>query len=190
MIILLSPSKTLDFSPLNIISNTQPEYLDQTKKLLERYKQLSSKEIEKKMKVSSEIAERTKKMFENQSLPLNLRNAKQAIFTFTGAVYRDLNPTNYSKKDIDFAQKNLRILSGLYGVLKPLDLIQPYRLEMKLVKSFWKNKIIFSKDKIINLASQEYFSAITCTQEVFTPIFKEKKDGEYKIITIYTKFAR
>jgi uncharacterized protein len=183
MIILLSPSKTMRMVPY--VKKSRPEFIKEAKLLAAEYTKYSIEEIQSKMKVSLDIARKTAEMFKNILFEGNLT---PALLAYTGTVYRDVDVNNYSKDDWNFAQQNLRILSGLYGVLKPFDIIQKYRLEMKLVSKFWSGKIIF-EDTVVNLASQEYFSATICKGRVITPVFKENKGG-YKKITIYTKFAR
>jgi uncharacterized protein len=166
--------------------STSPDFIEEAKLLTVEYKRYSTKEIQSKMKVSVDIAKKTKEMFEKISF--ESKKSTPALLAYKGTVYRDVDVKNYSKDDWQFAQDHLRILSGLYGSLRPLDLIENYRLEMKLVSKFWKNKIFFD-ETVINLASQEYFSVTICKGKVITPVFKENKNG-YKIITIYTKFAR
>ncbi|MCL4147961.1 UNVERIFIED_CONTAM: hypothetical protein GTU68_031395 [Idotea baltica] len=163
------------------------------------------------MSLSEKLSELNYNRYKSFSLPFNKKNSKQAILAFTGDVYTDIDTDNYREKDFEYAQNHLRIISGLYGLLRPLDLIQPYRLEMKTklkigsnkdLYSFWGNKLTkqVSKDLekqndkiIINLASNEYFSAINPKEvdsNLITPIFKEKKGSDYKIIAIYAKRAR
>ena len=199
MLILLSPAKTLDESKPVYKKYTQPQLLDSAKQLVEKFKSYSAPELQKKMHVSKAIAELTKAPFEKFTVPHTLENAKQALFSFKGAVYRDIDINNYTPEDLAFAQQHLRILSGLYGVLRPLDLMQPYRLEMKIVTPYWIEKVheMINKESdevIINLASQEYVAVLGKLNElekkIITTIFKERKNGEYKIVTIYTKFAR
>ena len=157
------------------------------------------------------IATLNAQRYQNFAQPFTLQNAKQALFSFTGDVYTDIDSEHYSAEDLTFAQAHLRIISGLYGLLCPLDLIQPYRLEMKTklatpygknLYQFWGNKIAELLDQhlseqddqiIINLASQEYFSSIppsTLSATVITPIFKEHKSGTYKVVGLFAKRAR
>jgi cytoplasmic iron level regulating protein YaaA (DUF328/UPF0246 family) len=152
------------------------------------------------MKVSEKIAELNKKRFNSFSFPLTKNNSKQALLMFKGDVYKDIDVENYNKENFKFAQKTVRILSGLYGVLKPLDLIQPYRLEMHLKVKYWKDKVtkyfldeLRTDEVIVNLASEEYFSALDIKEiknRVVKVSFKERKDDQYKIVAIYAKRAR
>ena len=168
MIILLSPSKTLDLSRDNILEEfTTPELLENTKELVNEFKQYSVNDLSKMMKISDKIAQVNYERFQNFKFPFNLDNSKQALLSFKGDVYKNIDVNNYSKNDISFAQQNIIILSGLYGILKPLDLIQPYRLEMHLKTKYWKEKIttyfienLKDNEVIINLASKEYSNAI------------------------------
>lgn len=201
MIILLSPSKTLDLSRDNILEEfTTPKLLENTKELVNEFKQYSVNDLSKMMKISDKIAQVNYERFQNFKFPFNLDNSKQALLSFKGDVYKNIDVANYSKNDISFAQQNIIILSGLYGILKPLDLIQPYRLEMHLKTKYWKEKIttyfienLKNNEVIINLASKEYSNAIDINKipnKVINCVFKEFKDEKYKIIAIYAKIAR
>ncbi len=201
MIILLSPSKTLDLSRDNILEEfTTPKLLENTKELVNEFKQYSVNDLSKMMKISDKIAQVNYERFQNFKFPFNLDNSKQALLSFKGDVYKNIDVANYSKNDISFAQQNIIILSGLYGILKPLDLIQPYRLEMHLKTKYWKEKIttyfienLKDNEVIINLASKEYSNAIDMNKipnKVINCVFKEFKDEKYKIIAIYAKIAR
>jgi cytoplasmic iron level regulating protein YaaA (DUF328/UPF0246 family) len=194
MLIFLSPAKTLDFTtPATTDKFTVPKFLDQTEKLITKYKKFSSPELSAKMKVSEKIADLNHKRFQLLTTNLTPKNAKQALFAYKGDVYRDIEVEKYTEKQLDFAQKYLRIISGLYGLVKPLDLIQPYRLEMHLETNFWQETLTKNltqeKDPILlSLASEEYFKAIKKTpgKKIITVYFKEKT----KIIPIYSKIAR
>lgn len=212
MLIVISPSKTQDFSnetSLNI--KTQPAFLSESVQLVENLKKKSENQIAKLMKVSHSIASLNYERYKEFEIPFTIENARQAILAFKGDVYTDIEVDDYNKKELEFAQKHLRILSGLYGLLKPLDLIQPYRLEMKIklknrrgkdLYQFWGSKITDlindaikeSEDQsLINLASREYFKVIKEKKlqgKVITPVFKDYKNGEYKIIALYAKRAR
>ena len=159
------------------------------------------------MGVSDKIAQLNHDRFENFSAKLTLKNAKQALFAYEGDVYKEIPVQRYDAKDLDFAQKHVRILSGLYGILKPLDLIQPYRLEMSIklknpkgddLYTFWGDKLTkalnVEKDPIlINLASKEYSDAIQLDNfkgRVITPVFKDKRNGELKVFGMLAKRAR
>src|SRR5690606_26757626 len=171
----------------------------------------SAKKLTELMTVSENIAALNHERFRNFTTPFTPENAKQALLAFKGDVYTDIEVENYSTKEFDFAQDHLRILSGLYGLLKPLDLIQPYRLEMKIklknsrgkdLYEFWGERITkainadLEKNKesvLINLASNEYYKVINPKKikgEIITPVFKDHKDGQYKIIAFYAKRAR
>ena len=216
MLILISPAKTLDFeTPSNISLFTQPDFLEKTSQLVHQLRQLSATEISALLKISPKLGELNTQRYQTWQQPFDQSNAKQALFAFKGDVYQGLDVASFNKEDIHFAQEHLRILSGLYGLLRPLDLIQPYRLEMgtkfNQVKvpnlpanlyEFWGNQLtqvinvqLEKQDSkiIINLASNEYFKAINIKSlqaEIITPIFKDWKNGKYKIISFYAKKAR
>ncbi len=212
MIHILSPAKTLDYK--NSIQTrvfTQPDLLNESKLLMNELQKLNPKDLEKLMSINTELALLTFERNLSWHFPFNTDNAKQAIAVFKGQVFIGLEAKTLSEKDLLFAQNHLRILSGLYGVLRPLDLIQPYRLEMgteltnikgKNLYQFWgirlteiiNAEIAKQKNKVlINLASNEYFKAINPKQikgKIITPVFKESKGNEYKQVTIYAKTAR
>lgn len=213
MITLLSPSKTLNFNTQSITPDfTQCDFLESAAELVQHAKKLSSKDLQDLMKISTKIADLNKERFDRWSLPFNSDNAKQAILAFDGGVYAGLDANNsLSQTDLNFAQNHLRILSGLYGLLKPLDLIQPYRLEMGIslknskgdnLYSFWKKRITDSLNQtlknhqhslIINCASNEYFHAIDSEKvkgQIINVTFKEKRDGQLKFISFNAKKAR
>ncbi len=210
MIILISPAKSLDFSTkFNCETYSIPEFLPESKKLALELKKFSCSDLEKLFHVSKNLAELNFKRFQNFSNKADLKNSRQALLAFDGDVYAGINKINFGKKDFDFAQKHLRILSGLYGLLKPLDLIQAYRLEMgtdfkkfdfiaKNLYEFWGDKItqsinLSSEKTVISLASEEYFSAINLKKikaAVVNIIFKEQKAGKLKIVGINAKKAR
>ncbi|MGC9421743.1 peroxide stress protein YaaA [Vibrio sp.] len=212
MLIVVSPAKTLDYeSPLPSQSYTQPELIEYSQALIDVCRQLTPEDIARLMKVSDKIAGLNVARFAQWSEHFSFENARQAIFAFKGDVYTGLAADSLSDEGLAFAQQHLRILSGLYGVLKPLDLMQPYRLEMgtKLdnprgsnLYQFW-GEIITDKlneaiqaqgdHVLINLASNEYFKAVKVNQldaQVITPIFKDHKNGQYKVISFYAKKAR
>ena len=210
MLIIVSPAKKLDFeAPAPITDYTTPDFLDTSKKLIKDLKKLDASEISKLMKISPALGELNFSRFQSFKTPLSLNNAKQAAFAFKGDTYKGLDIESFTPKEINYSQEHFRILSGLYGLLRPLDLILPYRLEMgtkfstgtsKNLYSLWKetltNKINtdLKKEKIlINLASKEYFQALDFSKingDIITPIFKEKKNGVYKIISFNAKRAR
>ncbi|MCJ8324851.1 MAG: peroxide stress protein YaaA [Rhizobiales bacterium] len=208
MQIVISPAKTLDFDskPTTNIY-TDSIFLDQSSLLIDRLAKYSVARIAKLMSLSKNLATLNAERYKSWQLPFNPDNAKQAILAFKGDVYLGLVAETMSQADLDFAQQNLRILSGLYGVLKPLDLIQPYRLEMGTslkyqrannLYQFWGDKITNSlneegQDTLINLASNEYFKAIKpkkLNANIITPIFKDCKAGNYKVISFFAKKAR
>lgn len=210
MIILLSPAKTLDFeSELVNESASQPLFLDQAEYLVNKLKKFSGKKLEDLFDVNSEIAELNRQRFAQWHRPFHAGNARQAVLAFTGEVYRGLNPTNFNDPDFEFAEKHLYILSGLYGILRPLDLIQPYRLEMgtswaitpktKNLYEYWSETVtqVINKSRtegpVMNLASNEYFKVVdqkSIDREVYTCNFKDLKNGEYKALMTYVKHAR
>lgn len=213
MIHLLSPAKSLDFeSELSLKSSTIPILLQQSQKLIQPLRKKSSKDLQKLMSISENLAELNHERFQNwKGLNEHSDRSRQAIFAFTGDVYQGLEAPTLSKTDVEYAQSHLRILSGLYGVLKPLDIIEPYRLEMgtslsigknKSLYEFWGDKIskelneaLKNHDKkiVINLASNEYFKSIDKKKldaEVVSPQFKDAKNGQYKVIAFYAKKAR
>ncbi len=212
MLIIISPAKTLDYeTPAKTKMSTQPGYLDDSEELISRLRQLSSLDISELMKVSIKIADLNFDRYETWSKEFNEENAKQAVLAFKGDVYTGLDAESFNSKDFSFAQKHLRILSGLYGLLRPLDLMQPYRLEMgtrlttergKNLYEFWGATITqglsvqlkkIESEYLINLASNEYFKAAKPKElnaQIITPAFKDYKDGKYKMIGIYAKKAR
>jgi cytoplasmic iron level regulating protein YaaA (DUF328/UPF0246 family) len=212
MLIVISPAKTLDYeTPSRTKTFTLPDYLDDSAELIHRMREFSALDIAELMKVSSKIAELNFDRFEAWNKNFSEKNAKQAVLAFKGDVYTGLDAESFSARDFKFAQSHLRILSGLYGLLRPLDLMQPYRLEMgtklsnergKNLYEFWGNTLTdglnaqlkkIKSEHLINLASNEYFKAVKPKQingEVITPAFKEYKNGDYKMIGFYAKKAR
>jgi cytoplasmic iron level regulating protein YaaA (DUF328/UPF0246 family) len=212
MISVLSPAKTLDFeSKPKTKKFTEPEFLPQAECIAKQMRKMKPAALRKLMGISEKLAEQNAERYQEWSLPFTPQNAKAALLAFKGDVYLGLEVENYSAGDFTFAQKRLRILSGLYGVLRPLDLIQAYRLEMgtsvKIGKSkdlyaYWDTKITEALNRdlaetkskaLVNLASNEYFKSIKTKQlnaEVITPVFKDYKNGKYKIISFFAKKAR
>ena len=207
MLAIISPSKTQDFSQCNIDSFTQTRQIDSSDELIGILKNKSKSQISKLMSLSEKLSELNFDRFQKFKLPFTLNNAKQAILAFKGDVYNGINAPELSSEDLEFAQGKVRMLSGLYGVVRPLDLIQPYRLEMgtKLSNAkggdlydYWGSEIssVLNDDEpdlIINLASNEYFKAIdkkTLNANILDIVFKEKKGDSYKVIGIYAKRAR
>jgi hypothetical protein len=211
MLMVISPAKTLDFDSAPVTDvYSQPRFLDGSKQLIDRLKQLSAADIASLMKLSDKLAGLNVARYESWQTPFDLTNAKQAVLAFKGDVYTGLDAETMDQAGFDYAQSHLRILSGLYGVLKPLDLIQPYRLEMgtkldneagKDLYKFWGSKLresleqepALEDDILINLASNEYFKVVEAKNlkaRVITPVFKDWKNGQYKMISFYAKKAR
>jgi len=213
MLLVISPAKSLDFSQAKIPEPiSQPLFLDEAELLLNELRKYKPENLSAMMGISAKLAELNYERFIKWHRPFNNENAKAAIFAFKGDVYKGLDVKTLSLDEIRFANQNLRILSGLYGVLAPLDIIQEYRLEMgtklsnpsgKNLYEFWGTKITTKindaiKDSIgekvlINLASNEYFKSIQkkhLNYEIITPVFKDSKNGQYKIISFFAKKAR
>ena len=210
MKILLSPAKSLDYkSKLPTLKTTEACFLNEAENLNSVLKGMSPKDLSELMSISSSIAELNFQRNVSWSLPFSSKNARQSIYAFSGDVYRGLDAYSIEDNKIDFMQYSVRIISGLYGLLKPLDLIQPYRLEMgtklpidnnKNLYEYWRNKItnqlnneLDSDEPVLNLASNEYFKAIdskVINSHIYSANFKQLKDGEYKTIAIFSKRAR
>ena len=216
MLILLSPSKRLDYeSTLPAVAPTQPALLAETKELVAALKQCSRADVQKLMGLSDNLAQLNYERYQHFSFPLTAENARPALFAFKGDVYDHMDVADYAGPELAFAQQHVRILSGLYGVLRPLDLMQPYRLEMGTkfknarganLYQFWQGKITqrlndelaaqgddVGDDVIVNLASTEYFSAVQPKQlngKLLTVDFKQRKGGKLKTIGLMAKRAR
>lgn len=212
MLVVISPAKTLDFeTPAITNTATKPLMLKDSAELVDIMRGYAPDDIVNLMGVSQKIGQLNSERFMNWHTPFTKKNAKQALLAFKGDVYTGLNAESFSEDDFAFAQSHLRILSGLYGVLRPLDLIQAYRLEMgtklengrgKNLYEFWgsqpsvalKKQLAGMKSKVlINLASNEYFNVVDkklLDTEIITPVFKDYKNGKYKIISFYAKKAR
>ena len=210
MKIIISPAKSLDFDtkvPTSL--HTQPRFLEQSEKLNKKLKTLSKNKLSDLMSISKDLSELNYDRNQNWATPFTPENAKQAIYAFTGAVFQGIDVNSLSEEKLPLLQDRLRILSGLYGLLKPLDLIQPYRLEMgtKLkvgrkenLYKFWDDTLAKSlndeledDELLINLASAEYFKALpkkVLKVPMITPVFKDFKNGQYKTIMTYAKIAR
>ncbi|MGL4725001.1 MAG: peroxide stress protein YaaA [Scandinavium sp.] len=212
MLILISPAKTLDYqSELATTRYTHPELLDHSQQLITVARKLSAPQIGKLMSISDKLADLNATRFHDWHPDFTPQNARPAILAFKGDVYTGLQAEEFSEADFDFAQQHLRMLSGLYGVLRPLDLMQPYRLEMgirlenakgKDLYQFW-GEIITNKlndalkaqgdDIVINLASDEYFKAVKPKKlqgKIIKPVFLDEKNGKFKVISFYAKKAR
>ncbi len=212
MLIVISPAKTLDYkTPAHSSTFSQPDLLDHAQELIDQLRDLAPADIARLMSVSDNIASLNAARFEAWQQPFTVDNAKQAVLAFKGDVYTGLDAQTLSEQQLAFAQDHLRILSGLYGLLRPLDLMQAYRLEMgsrfanhrgKDLYAFWGNIITDKLNEelvkqnsqtLINLASNEYFKSVNkkkLNAEIITPVFKDKKNGQYKIISFYAKKAR
>ncbi len=212
MLIVISPAKTLDFeNPPLIQDYTQPDFLDDSAQLIDALRKLEPDQIGALMSISPKLALLNSNRYFAWHRPFTPDNAKQALLAFKGDVYTGLDADTLSASNLAFAQQHLRILSGLYGVLRPLDLMQPYRLEMGTafrnprgnnLYEFWGDRITQmlnatlaqgSDATLINLASQEYFNAVRPDKlkaRILTPVFKDQKNGVYKIISFFAKKAR
>ena len=212
MLTVISPAKTLDYeTPPTTRKTTQPEFLERSADLVKDARGLDPAGIRELMGVSEAIANLNHQRFMDWSVPFDKDNAKQAVLAFKGDVYTGLEAETLNASQLGYAQKHLRILSGLYGVLRPLDLMQPYRLEMGLrfqnsggknLYEFWGDDIAASLNKqlkktgspiLLNLASNEYFKAVKATTleaDVVTPVFKDLKNGKYRVISFFAKKAR
>lgn len=212
MIIVISPAKTLDFeTPPITHEHTQPGFLDDSAELINELRKLEPDQVGKLMSISPKLALLNSNRYFTWKRPFTLKNAKQAVLAFKGDVYMGLDADTLTAAELAFAQDHLRILSGLYGVLRPLDLIQAYRLEMGTqfknprgnnLYEFWGDKITQAlnqeltkqkSDILVNLASIEYFQSIqpsTLNARIITPVFKDQKNGVYKIISFFAKKAR
>lgn len=212
MLLFLSPAKSLDFeTPPQVTTCTQPAWLDRSAILIRQLRALSPADIANLMDLSDPLALLNFNRYADWSLPFTPQNAKQAVLAFDGDVYDGLAAKTLSAADLDFAQQHVRILSGLYGMLKPLDLIQPYRLEMgtkfkneagKDLYAFWGETLLdainaelaaMPRAVAVNLASEEYFKAAIGRKfqgQLIQPVFEDWKGGKFKIISFYAKRAR
>ena len=214
MLIVLSPAKTLDFSPPPPgLPPTTPELLDESRLLVERLREFSPAELANLMGISDALAVLNVGRYAAWATPFTPDNAKPAVLAFAGDVYEGLDASSLSPADLDFAQKHVRILSGLYGVLRPLDLMQAYRLEMgtrltnvrgKDLYAFWADRIARTLNAalaaspgrdatLVNLASEEYFKAIdkrALAASIVQLVFEDWKAGKYKVISFHAKRAR
>ncbi len=212
MLLILSPAKTLDFtSSLPVTTFSLPDFLDQSQQLIEQLRDLSPSALASLMGISDSLATLNADRYAAWSLPFSPENARQAVFAFNGDVYEGLQAASLSPSALQFAQGHLRILSGLYGVLRPLDLIQPYRLEMgtalanhrgKDLYAFWGERLVTAlnaavteihADTLVNLASSEYFKAARLKKlavPVVQPVFEDWSNGRFKVVSFYAKRAR
>jgi len=212
MLMVISPAKTLDYDTAPVTKrHTLPRYLDHSRELIEVLREKSPQDIAVLMSLSDKLASLNVARYGSWSDTFTAENSKQALLAFKGDVYTGLNAEDFSEEDFDFAQQHLRMLSGLYGILRPLDLMQPYRLEMgtklanprgKDLYSFWGEHITewLNQDLaeqgdgvLLNLASQEYFGAVkpkALAGRLIETVFRDQKNGQYKIISFYAKKAR
>ncbi|PHM39943.1 peroxide stress protein YaaA [Xenorhabdus mauleonii] len=212
MLITISPAKTLDYaSPLATEKYSQPELLDNSQQLIEVCRALTPAQIGSLMSISDKLAGLNAARFSEWQPNFTPENARQAVLAFKGDVYTGMQAETFSADDFDFAQTHLRILSGLYGVLRPLDLMQPYRLEMgiklensrgKDLYAFWGDRITENLNKaleqqgddvLVNLASDEYFKSVNSKKlaaNIIKPVFLDEKNGKFKVISFYAKKAR
>jgi len=212
MLLVISPAKTLDYeSPVRVRKTTQPDFLEDSARLIDNLRQLTPVEVSALMRISPALGALNHERFAAWHTPFDKGNARQALFAFKGDVYLGLDAAALTPEDVAFAQEHLRILSGLYGVLRPLDLIQPYRLEMgTALKSagsaslydFWGERVTsalnaqLQKQRVpllVNLASIEYYKVVREKQlqaRVISPVFKDYSNGQYKIVSFFAKKAR
>ena len=211
MILLLSPAKTLDFAQQDYPRFTQPRFREEQQTLIDRLRKFDRPGLKKLMKISDKLAALNEERYAAYEQPFSPENAKPAILAFRGDVYTGLNVDDFSKDDLLFAQEHVRILSGLYGLLRPLDLMQPYRLEMGTkmnterganLYEFWGDKLTAAlrsdlaeqeKPVVINLASKEYYGSLqpdALGADVYEIDFRENRDGKWKFITYNAKKAR
>lgn len=212
MLIVISPAKSLhEHCPIHFERSTELDFLPEAEKIVSVMKKKKPAQLAKLMDISPKLAELNFQRFQAWSLPFTPENSWQAVLMFNGDVYQGLKAEIFSDSEFETAQQHLRILSGVYGLLKPLDLIQPYRLEMgtniaiaskKNLYEFWKSKITAKLNQemaengqkvLINLASNEYFSAIDTKKikaRIITPSFKEQKNDQYQIVSFFAKKAR
>jgi uncharacterized protein len=208
MLIVISPAKTLDYSTPNFKDFSLPDFGSDIKNLVQVMKKKSANEITELMHISDNLAQLNEERYKIFQKEFNFENSKQALLAFKGDVYTKIEADSYTPEDFEFAQQHLRILSGLYGLLKPLDLIQPYRLEMGTrletkkgnnLYEYWGSKIAKAINEaaqgttLVNLASQEYFKAVD-RKALKTPVvnihFREYKNGSYQVIGLFAKQAR
>ena len=212
MITILSPAKTLDFdSSINFSYSSIPDDVDVSEKIIKKLRSTSKKRLKSLMGISKELVELNALRYEQWDTSFSEKTSRPALLTFAGEVYRGLNAQSFNQEELDFANEHLRLLSGLHGILKPMDRIQPYRLEMKTRLSVGRKKNLYelwtdrvtnrlnmamekaSTDTLINLASNEYSKAVDFSKingRVITPIFMDRKNGEYKVVMTWAKTAR
>lgn len=212
MLIVLSPAKTLDYdTPATTDARSLPDFIEHSSELIGTLRELSPAQIGSLMRISDSLAVLNAGRFASWRPKFNAKNAKQAVLAFNGDVYEGLDAPSLSARQLDYAQAHLRILSGLYGVLRPLDLMQPYRLEMgtrlanprgRNLYDFWGDLVTDALNQVpalqksrvlVNLASEEYFKVVRperLNAAVVTPVFEDWKGGRYKVISFHAKRAR
>jgi cytoplasmic iron level regulating protein YaaA (DUF328/UPF0246 family) len=212
MLIVLSPAKTLDFeSPIKVNKTTEPDFIPRSAELISTLRTMPPSEIGSLMSISDSLAQLNVARYASWSKKFTPDNSRPAVLAFDGDVYEGLDARSLNARQLDWAQKHLRILSGLYGLLRPLDLMQPYRLEMgtrlatkrgKDLYAFWGDQItealnesltVAKAQALVNLASEEYFKSVKpakLDRPVITPVFEEWKGGGYKIVSFFAKRAR
>ena len=212
MLIVLSPAKSLDFeTPPTVADFTRPDFLEHSKVLVEHLRRLTPAELASLMLISDPLAALNAARYAAWSLPFTPTNAKQAVLAFNGDVYEGMAASTLTPASLQFAQQHLRLLSGLYGVLRPLDLIQPYRLEMgirlanprgKDLYAFWGERIVDALNAavqaagasvLVNLASEEYFRSVRTKKlavPVIQPVFEDWNGGKYRVVSFFAKRAR
>ena len=212
MLIVLSPAKTLDYeSPVSVDKSTRPAFVKRSEVLVDILREKSPQQLASLMGISDKLAVLNFDRYADWSTRFTRHNSRQAALAFKGDVYTGLEADQFSESDFEFAQEHLRILSGLYGLLRPLDLMQPYRLEMgtrlpnpegKDLYAFWGDDISIALNKqlktscsnyLVNLASNEYFKSVrpkALDVEVISPVFKDYSNGKYKVISFFAKKAR
>jgi len=212
MIIVLSPAKSLDYHrPPTLVEHTEPAFLDQSQLLIDKLRPLSPSALASLLKISDQLAVLNATRYAEWARPFTPDNAKQAILAFNGDVYAGLAAATLTPADLHFAQTHLRILSGLYGLLRPLDLMQPYRLEMGTrlanprggdLYAFWGERLTEALDSalrearaavLVNLASEEYFKAVrpkNLSVPVVQPVFEDWSGGRFRVVSFYAKRAR
>jgi uncharacterized protein len=211
MLVVLSPAKSLDYeTPLAVSKSTQPRFIEQAAELVEILRPMSPAEMSGLMSISDKLGVLNSTRYAEWSTQFTAENSRPALLAFNGDVYDGFDAKTLGEKGLDFAQKHVRILSGLYGVLRPLDLMQPYRLEMgtrlpnragKDLYAFWKSTVAPALNSelpaknpvLVNLASDEYFKSVdlkTLKARVVHPVFQDEKNGQYKIISFFAKKAR
>jgi len=212
MLIVLSPAKTLDFeSPIKVNKTTEPDFIPRSAELISTLRTMPPAQIGSLMSISDSLAQLNFARYASWSKKFTPDNSRPAVLAFDGDVYEGLDARSLNARQLDWAQKHLRILSGLYGLLRPLDLMQPYRLEMgtrlatkrgKDLYAFWGDQItealnesltVAKAQALVNLASEEYFKSVKpakLDRPVITPVFEEWKGGGYKIVSFFAKRAR